>query len=110
MKRALTYAALSAFLLSAPVMAHHAAEGILDDELYAMIDEMVADTTHAEIDLTDLGGGDTEIVVSTPSVRALENMIDDGLLDYASMLDGDVTMTIEFDDRGGATAVILQDE
>lgn len=104
------YALLGVLLTAAPVFAHHAAEGIVDDDIYASIDEMVADTPHATMELTDMGGDTTEITVSTGTVRSLENMIDDGLLDLAAMLDGEVTMLIELDDQAGATATITQVE
>ncbi len=110
MRKYLVSAALGAVLAGAPVLAHHAAEGIIDEEIYAMIDAMVADTPHAQLDFSDMGADMTEITVSTRSVRDVENMIDDGLLDYAAMLDGDVTLVIEFDDRGGALVTITQDE
>lgn len=110
MKNNILVAALGALLATAPVFAHHAADGIIDDTVYAMIDEMVADTPHAELDFSDMSGSTTEITVTTDSVRALENMIDDGLLDYAAMLDGNVQMTIDFDAAGGATAVVTQTE
>ena len=110
MKKYFLYAALASALAVAPVVAHHAAEGIIDDEIYTMIDEMVADTPHADLDFSDMGGDTTEITVSTQSVRDVENLIDDGLLEYAAMLDGEVTLVIEFDDRGGATVLITQTE
>ncbi len=110
MKRFLRYAALGVVLATTPVFAHHAAEGILDEEIYAMIDDMVADTPHALLDVSDMGGDSTEITVSTRSVRDVENLIDDGLLEYAAMLDGEVSLVIEFDDRGGATVSITQTE
>ena len=110
MKKYLVCAALTAMLASAPVLAHHAAEGIIDEEVYAMIDEMVADTPHADADFSDMGGDMTEITVSTRSVRDVENLIVDGLLVYAAMLDGDVSLVIEFDDRGGALVTITQQE
>ena len=99
-----------ATLLSAPTaFAHHPAADIVDPEIYAMIDSMVADTPHATVDFTDMGADTTETTISARSVRDIENMVDDGLLDYASMLDGDVTVVIEFDDRGGASLVIIQE-
>ena len=109
MKNLLRYAALGVELASAPVIAHHAAEGILDEEIYTMIDDMVTDTPHAAMDL-EVDGGTTDITVSTRSVRDVENMIDDGLLEYAAMLDGEVSLVVEFDDRGGATVSITQVE
>jgi hypothetical protein len=109
-KKYLVLGALAALLASAPLFSHHAAEGIIDDEVYAMIDDMVADTQHATLDFSGMGADTTEVTVSTRSVRDVENLIDDGLLDYAAMLDGDVTMVIEFDDRGGALVTITQVE
>ena len=37
-----------------------------------------------------------------------QNMIDDGLLDYASMLDGDVEIGISFADDGDVTMTVTQ--
>lgn len=97
---------LSMALATAPVMAHHAADGIVDDEVYEMIDELVSDT-HAEMTVDDLAY-QTMVTIDTRNVRMLENMIDDGLLDYASMLDGEVEVDIEFDPDGSASMTITQ--
>jgi hypothetical protein len=110
MKKYVVITGLAALLASAPLFSHHAAEGIIDDEVYAAIDDMVTDTPHATLDFSDMDADTTEVTVSTRSVRDVENLIDDGLLDYAAMLDGDVTMVIEFDDRGGALVTITQAE
>ena len=96
-------------LLAMPVYAHHAAEGIVDEEIYAMIDEMVADTPHADLDLSFIGGGMTEMTITTRTPEEMANLIDDGLLTYAAMLDGDVTITIEFDQRS-VELTIFQEE
>jgi hypothetical protein len=92
------------------VFAHHAADGIVDEEIYAMIDAMVADTPHADMTLDDLGGGMTEMTITTRTVRSLESMITGGLLTYLSMLDGDVQVDITFGDRGEAEMVVTQVE
>ena len=63
MKRFTPLLAILTFLIALPVIAHHAAEGIVDDEIYATIDEMVADTPHGELTLDDLGGGMTEMTM-----------------------------------------------
>ena len=107
MKKYFLYVALVSLLVAVPVLAHHAAEGILDEEIYAMIDDMVSDTTHATLEFSDMGGSATEITITTQSVRDVENMIDDGLLEYAAMLDGDVSLVIEFDDQGGGATVLI---
>ncbi|PLX99624.1 MAG: hypothetical protein C0623_09000 [Desulfuromonas sp.] len=92
-----------------PVFAHHAAEGIVDEEIYEMIDTMVADTPHADLVFDDMGGGMTELTVTTRTPREMENLLEDGLLTYAAMLDGDVSITIEFDVRSVEMTIIQQE-
>ena len=99
MKRAIVAVMGALMLMAMPAFAHHAAEGIVDEEIYEMIDTMVADTPHAELDLSFIGGGMTEMTITTRTPREMENLLEDGLLTYASMLDGDVTITIDFDQR-----------
>jgi hypothetical protein len=95
-------------LMALPAYAHHPAEGIVDEEVYAMIDEMVADTPHATIEFDeDMGTSETTITTRTP--RELENLIEDGLLTYLGMLDGDVWVTIDFEDRSVVMTVVQQE-
>ena len=108
MKRVLHIAAFAAALITASAFAHHPAADIVDEEIYEMIDSLVADSPHADLDLTDMGGGMTEITLTTRTLTSLENMVDDGLLDYASMLDGDVEVAIDFNDDGSVTMTIRQ--
>jgi len=75
--------------------AHHPAADIVDEEIYAMIDEMVSDTPHAELEFIDMGNIDMTII-TTDTVSAAEDLIDEGLLADISLLDGDVTISIEF--------------
>lgn len=90
-------------LFAAVAIAHHAAQGMAPDEVWAMIDALVADTPHATMTIDDLGGGMVAITITTRTIRSLEGMMDDGLLTYIAMLD-DVQLTIMFDDMGGASA------
>lgn len=93
--------------------AHHPTEDLLDGEIYDRIDEMIAETPHSEMIFDDMGDGEdgaTEIVIETRSVRELESLVDDGLLNEASMLDGDVTVEIIFDENGGVETTINQME
>jgi hypothetical protein len=92
------------------VVAHHAAAGIVDDDIYAMIDDIVADTPHGDMVLTDLGGGMTEIVITNVTVKEVENMIEDGLLTYGGMLDGEVVAEIRFASMRNVEVSILQEE
>ncbi len=96
--RALKLGACFAILaiISIPLVAHHAAAGIVDDDVYDMIDELVSATPHASIVLPDMGGVMLETVITTRTLQSVENMIDDGLLTYAAMLDGDVEVIITY--------------
>jgi hypothetical protein len=103
-------AAFAIFALFAlPVIAHHMAEGIVDEEIYEMIDTMVADTPHGDFSLEDLGSGMTDIDIVT-RVQDIEMMVEEGFLDALAQLDGSVTMTIDFTDRQAVTIDILQIE
>lgn len=109
MKKVLHIAALVTALTTASAFAHHPAADIVDEEIYAVIDSMVADTPHADLVFADMGGGITEITLTTRTLTSLENMIDDGLLDYTSMLEGDVGVGIDFNDNGSVTMTITQE-
>lgn len=57
LKRLLTTAVV-AMAISSPVMAHHAAEGIVSDDIWLMIDDMLAaaDSPHLNLDFDDVMG------------------------------------------------------
>jgi hypothetical protein len=110
-KRYVALITVSLVLTGAAVaVAHHAAAGIVDEDIYAMIDALVADTPHGEMTLDDLGGGMTEITIGQVTLVSVERMIEDDLLTYASMLDGAVTVQITFEDPRNVEILILQEE
>ena len=55
MKSILQAAVLSSMLASFSAFAHHPAEDIVDEDVYLMIDENVADTPHADLVFDDMG-------------------------------------------------------
>ena len=109
MKSTLLFALLL-FSFAMPAWSHHPAADIVDPEIYAMIDSLVADTPHADLVFSDMGVGMSEIEVTAGSLRVMESMIDDGLLDYALTLDGDVSVSIRANSDGGVTLTISQRE
>ena len=106
MKKLIRACAASLVLTSSAAFAHHAAQGIVDDEVYEMIDSLIANTPHADMTIDDLVSGMSTVTITTQTVTQTENMIDDGLLDYASMLDGDTSVNITFNDDGTTTTTI----
>ena len=63
-------------ICAVPVIAHHAAEGIVDEEIYAMIDQMVADTPHADLTFDSMGGM-TEIIIDTDNYSQFEDLVEE---------------------------------
>lgn len=108
MRKLLNTLTLAATLAAPAAFAHHPAADIVDPEIYAMIDSMVADTPHADLVFTDMGGGMTEITVTSRDLRTLENLIDDGVLEYASMLGGEVDLVIDFAEDGSVNLIVSQ--
>ena len=94
MKKLLQAALFSIVIAAVPAFAHHAAEGVVDADVYEMIDELLADSAQAEMTIDDLA---YTMDITTRTVTQMENLIDDGLLDYAAMLDATVTITFDAD-------------
>jgi hypothetical protein len=77
-------------LIATPLWAHHPAEDILDDEIYAMIDDNVADTPHATLTFDDMGN----TIITTESVSDAEDLLSSSLLAAFSLL-GDLDQQVE---------------
>lgn len=78
--------------------AHHPAEDMVDADIYAEIDAMVADTPHADM-VFDEDEDMAETTITIEDMGSTDDLIDDGLLDDISLLDGEVTVTITFPDE-----------
>jgi len=100
---------IALLLGSANVYAHHPAADIVDEEIYAQIDDMVSDTPHATLTFDEMGGGMTETTITTDSVSALETLIvQDDLLEYIELLDGVVDVGISFNDDSSVSITVNQ--
>ncbi len=100
---------LALILGSTGAYAHHPAADIVDEEIYEMIDSMVADTPHATLTFDEMGGSTTETTVTTDSLDDLQDLIiRDDLLEYVELLDGEVGVVMVFNDDGSVTMMISQ--
>ena len=109
MKKLITAVTLALVLPAAQVFAHHPAADIVDEDIYAMIDSMVADTPHATLEFDDMGSATTETTITTDTLYDLEQLIEDeDLLGYVQNLDGEVSVTIEFNEDGSVSMTINQ--
>lgn len=95
-------------LIALPVIAHHAAEGMVDDDVYAMIDELVSDTPHATMVIGDLAVGMTELTVTMTNINAMEDLAVGGLFKYMGMLDGETDINIDMNDMRNITMTLIQ--
>lgn len=90
------------FSFSPIAFAHHPAADMVDEEIYAEIDLMVADTPHADMVFED----DDEMIIAIDDVGSMDDLIADGLLDDISLLDGEVIITITFPEEVEATSML----
>lgn len=94
-------------MFSTAVFAHHPAADIVDEDIYEMIDSMVADTPHADLTFDQMDNV-METTVTSRSIVTLDNLLEDGIMNYVDMLDGDVSVTIDFNEDRSVTMTITQ--
>ena len=101
--------ALALLLSSTNLYAHHPAADIVDEEIYEMIDTMVADTPHASLTFDEMGAGMTETTITVDTMDEFETLItEEGLLEYVEVLDGVVDVDISFNDDSSVTLTVNQ--
>ena len=109
MRKFMQLSALCIAMGAANVFAHHPAADIVDEDIYARIDSMVADTPHATLTFDEMGGGMTETSVTTGSLAEFETLVvDQDLLEYVELLDGVVDVSIRFNVDSSVTMTINQ--
>ena len=100
---------LAMLVFSTSAYAHHPAADIVDEEIYARIDELLSDTPHATLTFDEMGGGMTETTITADSLREFENMVtNDDLLEYIELLDGVVNVFLSFNDDGSVSMTVSQ--
>ena len=99
---------LGLLLMAAPSFSHHMAEGTVDEEIYTMIDAMVADTPHADLVFSNVPEtGVSVLTITTETSKFMEDLIEDGIMSYMPMLDGNVTVVIEYNGGNGAAVMTV---
>lgn len=107
MKHSFIFIAFILAMFSTAVFAHHPAADIVDEDIYEMIDSMVADTPHADLTFDQMDNV-LETTVTSQSIVTLDNLLEDGIMNYVDMLDGDVSATIDFNEDRSVTMTITQ--
>ena len=113
MKRPLIVAAAAfAVSIAMPAVAHHAASGIVSDEIYDAIEAnlLEADSPHLLQTSDDLMGGQTIIVtIPVEDVDLVLDGISEGLTGSGAMEASSVDVSISpMDDEGNVTVTIIE--
>ena len=82
-------AAIVAVCFVSPAGAHHAAEGMVADDIYMMISDNLIGTPHLDVDLATIGAGADTMAVITVTVPASE--VDAVLVIVGALLEGEGT-------------------
>ena len=106
-KRLQVLAIVALAFVALPVLGHRSIRDLSDEQVYQMIDSLVSGAPQAEMDSQQMPEGGVMTTVNVSCARRMEDLISGGLIDYASMLDGSVGITIEFND-GGVSLIITQ--
>jgi len=114
MNRPITIAAmLFAASIALPAAAHHGAEGIVSDEIYAAIEANLEDADSPHLDLTSedlMGGMMITVTVDADYVDLVLEGISDGLTGSGAMRESSVDVTISPEDSDGlVTITIIED-
>lgn len=109
-------AALIPFLFIAPVSAHHMADGIVADDIYAAIDQNLedADSPHLDLDLTTIGTMAVAVSVTVPEddvslvLDAIADVLQGQGTQVESSLNVDITPAPDVDGVTYVTITIIE--
>ena len=105
-------ATLIPFFVAAPVAAHHMAEGIVADDIYAMIDEnlVLADSPHLELDLTTATNMTiVEVTVEAEDVATVVGIISDALAGQGTQVESSLDVEISEPDADGLVTITIEE-
>ena len=103
-------ATLMPFFVAAPVFAHHMAEGIVADDLYATIDENLADSPHLLLDLTTTATMTIiEVTVEADDVATVVGIISDALEGQGTQVDSSLDVEISEPDDAGLVTITIEE-
>ena len=102
-------ATLIPFFVAAPVSAHHMAEGIVADDVYATIDENLTDTPHVLLDLSTIG--DTmigfSVTVDEDDVDIVLESISEALVGQGTQVESSLNVEISAPDTDDQVTITI---
>lgn len=114
MRKSLAFvAALIPFCVAGPLAAHHAAEGIVADDIYEMITDYLedSDSPHLDLDLTTMG--DMAIVtVTVPAEEVSEVLasISEALTGQGEQVTSSIEIEISAPDADGMVSITVTED
>jgi hypothetical protein len=103
-------ATLIPFFVAAPVSAHHMAEGIVADDIYAMIDENLVDSPHLTLDLTTTATMTIiEVTVEADDVATVVGIISDALAGQGTQVESSLDVEISEPDADGLVTITIEE-
>jgi len=100
-------ATLIPFFVAAPVSAHHMAEGIVADDIYAMIDENLADSPHLLVELPTMTI--VTVTVEAEDVATVVDMIADALAGQGTQVESSLDVEISLPDADGLVTITIEE-
>jgi hypothetical protein len=109
MKLTTICAALVPLVVAHPVFAHHMAEGIVADDIYAAIEENLGDTPHVTMDLTMVTDRTAMISMTVPTadVATVLQAIADTLPGSGQQLESSLEVDISQADAEGMVEITI---
>jgi hypothetical protein len=104
-----------ALCMAGPLAAHHAAEGVVSDEIYDAISENLEGTPHVEMDMTTVGTSQDAmnvITVTLPETEVDEVLMSvaDALAGQGDMVESSLDVEINAADEFGIVTVTIMEE
>lgn len=116
MKKSVVISTLICAVSSASAFAHHPAADIVDPEIYAMIDENVADTPHADLTFDDMGSNADQLDTVVEAAAERSEMADTQRGEMAADMEiselstGDEARTIASERGAGSEMAFAADD
>jgi hypothetical protein len=115
-----TMAAAIPLLIAGPAFPHHAAEGIVTDDIFTMIDEnlLLVDSPHLEMDLSTVGTASDSMSVLTVTVasedmgeilQTVSDAVSDALMGQGVQVESPLEISISEPDSEGLVTITVEE-
>ncbi len=101
-------ATLIPLFIAAPVSAHHMAEGIIADDIYALIEENLVGSPHLDLDLTTISSmAIVSVTVPEDDVAMVLDAIADARVGQGTQTESSIDVEITATDADGLVTITI---